>query len=431
MNENYRHFLSPLTIRGKTWKNRSVAAPMGLLEIENGRLTEHGKQFIDFYSQGDVAEYIVGETDVSAEGSRMPPGKGFDLRNPDAQRGLKEAAARIHRNGPLAMLELAHCGALKQAGPRTRIVGPSGGIRETDGAVIHEMTEEDISRTIGDFASAAAIIQNCGFDGAVIHAGHQWLPHQFLSPLTNHRADRFGGSPENRARFLILLLDGVRRAVGETFILECRLSGSENTEGGYTAEDMCRYAELMQDHCDILHISAGRYYDPVETGMMSSSFEPHGLNVPLAKAVRARVHIPVSVVGGISDPAMCEKIVAEGMADLVIMGRQRLADPLFVRKCREGRADEIRRCIRCMRCFPGPMEHVMAELMAKGGAAGIETILAQLDHCSVNPAYFMGAVDQHPAPAQKKKVLVIGGGCAGPANICDVLEAAYAAALKI
>ncbi|MGI5971270.1 MAG: FAD-dependent oxidoreductase [Oscillospiraceae bacterium] len=414
MGKDFAHFLSPLTIRGKTWKNRSVAAPMGLIGIENGRLTEHAKYFIDFYTQGDLAEFIVGETDVNREGSRAPGGNYFEMRDPENMRGLRECAERVHANGALALLELSHCGASKMAGPDTRLVGPMSFVRESDGAVVHGMTEEDIARTVDDFASGARVLKDCGFDGALIHAGHGWLPHQFLSPRTNQRQDRFGGSVENRARFLTMIMDAVRASCGEDFIIECRLSGSENVDDGYSLDDICKTCEILSRHCDIIHVSAGLYYNPVDTLMISSMYDAHGCNLPVAAEIKKHVNISVAVVGGFTDPALCEKAVAEGQADLIVMGRQRLADPQFVTKCREGRADEIRRCIRCMRCFPGPAEHVTAELSQMGCKGDpMREIMEIISRCTINPQFKLGPLDKQPPAERSKKVLIVGGGCAG------------------
>ena len=423
----FTHFLSPITIRGRTWKNRSVAAPMGGVEAENGHLTEHARYFIDYYTQGDLAEYIVGETDISRVGSRSPEGQYFDVREPQNQAAMRECADRIHSHGVLASIELCHCGATKIGSPGSPVWGPSEYVRESDGVRVHGMTEAEIDITVREFAEAAKIARDCGFDAVCIHAGHEWLPHQFLSRRTNLRTDRFGGSTENRVRFLVMAADAMREACGEELIIECRVSGSENEAGdpGYSLDDACEMFGILSRHIDILHISAGRYYDPVETRMMSCSYQPHGCNVDAAAAIKQHCECAVAVVGGFNDPDMCEDVVASGKADLIVMGRQRLADARFVQKCEEGRADEIRPCIRCMRCFPGPMEHVMKEMLEDappgtppqtGGfpaAGNMPEILEQLTRCTVNPEYKHGMTDSFPAPEKEKKVLVIGGGCAG------------------
>ena len=416
----YENFLSPLTIRGKTWKNRSVAAPMGGAEIENGHLTEHGRYFIDFYTQGELAEYTLGETDISFLGSRAIKERYVELRDPLVQQGLRETAERIHMHDVIATVELCHCGATKITGPDSPVYGPSEYLRESDGVHVHGMTEAEILTAVSEFAEAAVIVQRCGFDGVVLHAGHEWLPHQFMSARTNHRTDRFGGSVENRARFLVLVMDAVRAACGEDFIITIRISGSENEpDPGYTLEECCEMCSIYARHCDIIHVSAGRYYNPVETRMISSMFQPHGCNVDAAAEIRKHVDIPVAVVGGFNDPEMCEEVIASGKADLIVMGRQRLADPQFVAKCISGKEQEIRPCYRCMRCFPGPAEHVMGEFTASGRAsaedplAALELLLEQLTHCSVNPEYKYGPATDWPAAAGSKRVLVAGGGPAG------------------
>ena len=424
----YSHFLSPITIRGKTWKNRSVAAPMGGVDAVNGKLSEYAKFFIDYYTQGDLAEYIVGETDISRVGSRAPDDQYFEVRDPINQAALRECAERIHSHGVLASIELCHCGATKIGSPGSPVWGPSDMIRESDGVCVHGMTEAEIAETIRDFADCAKIAQDCGFDAVTLHAGHEWLPHQFLSRRTNFRTDRYGGSPENRVRFMVEVADAVRNVCGEDFIVECRVSGSENEPGdpGYSMDEACEMFGILSKHIDILSITAGRYYDPVETRMMSCTYQPHGCNMDAAAAIKAHASCHVAVVGGINDPAMCEEAIASGKADFIVMGRQRLADACFVEKCEQGRADEIRPCIRCMRCYPGPMEHVIKDMMEDAPAGGehllpgqfpaagkMPEILEQLTRCSVNPEYKYGMTENFPAPEKTKEVLVVGGGCAG------------------
>lgn len=276
------------------------------------------------------------------------------------------------------------------------------------------MTEEDIAATIADFAYAAKTCKDCGFDGVVIHGGHGWLFHQFFSPATNRRTDRFGGSLEKRLRFLLMTLDAVRESCGEDFILECRISGAENTgHDSYTTDELVEAAKLLQHHCDIIHVSAGMYRDPAETHMMSTIYNAHGCNVPYARAVKAAVDVPVSVVGGINPPALCEDIVSSDAADLIVMCRQWVADPDFLHKCQVGHFDEIRGCIRCMRCFPGPFESIEHELQAAMAEGKPYRPFEEMHSCSVNPNYANGSLVSQPPVKEKKRVLVVGGGCAG------------------
>lgn len=407
--------LTPLTIRGKTWKNRLVVSPMIGMEVENGTLRPEALKQLRFYAQGDPAEYIVGETDVSLTAYRGPAELAFDFHDAINQAGMRFYADVIKRElGALAMVELTHAGESKNAEMGTPIWGPMGYTRASDGAEIHGMTEEDIAVTVEDFTYAAKTCKDCGFDGVVIHGGHGWLFHQFFSPATNRRTDRFGGSLENRLRFLLMTLDSIRAACGEDFIIECRISGAENTgHDAYTSDELVEAAELLAQHCDIIHVSAGMYRNPSETRMMSTIYDVHGCNVPYAREIKRRVNIPVSVVGGINSAALCEDILSSGAADLIVMCRQWIADPDFLHKWQAGLPDEIRGCIRCMRCFPGPFEDVQHELQAAMDAGVPYRPFEEMHSCSVNPTYAVGALSEQPPAGAPKRVLVVGGGCAG------------------
>ena len=408
-------YLAPLTIRKKVWKNRFVVAPMIGMEIKDGMLTDEAKAQIRFYGQGGAAEYIVGETEVSPDAFRGPAHLAFDFHREDNQQGMREYAAIIKDElDSIAMVELCHAGESKVMGLGSEICGPMEYIRASDGAHIHGMTEQDIQNVINNFVYAAQTCNACGFDGVVLHGGHGWLFHQFISPHTNRRTDRFGGSIENRTRFLCMTLDAIRNACGEDFVLECRISGAENTgHDSYTIEEITQIAQILSQHCDILHISAGVYRDPAETQMMSTIYSPHGCNVPVAAKIKAAVPIPISVVGGINSPELCEDIISSGKADLIVMCRQWIADPHFLHKLEQGRATEIRPCIRCTRCFPGPFESLEQEFMVAKAEGKPYRPIEEMHSCSVNPVYACGTIDNYPPANKKKRVLVVGGGCAG------------------
>ena len=230
----------------------------------------------------------------------------------------------------------------------------------------------------------------------MVHAGHGWLIQQFLSPLTNHRTDRFGGSLENRARLLLLVLDRIRHYCGEDFVIEVRMSGTEYVEGGYTLEDGIAFARLMDGKADIIQVSAGNFLHPeTECLMIPTSFEPNGFHVHLAQAVKEQVQTRVSALGALVDPAMMEDIIAGGKADLVAMCRTLNADPHFPNKVLRGREGDVRPCIRCTNCLAAYQDRFV--------------------RCTVNPTFHRPLDVLFPAgpAAQPKKVLVAGGGVAG------------------
>jgi NADPH-dependent 2,4-dienoyl-CoA reductase/sulfur reductase-like enzyme len=250
----------------------------------------------------------------------------------------------------------------------------------------------------------AGLAKRAGFEMLMIHGGHGWLINQFLSPYFNKRTDEYGGSLENRCRLAIEVLKAVREAVGPFFPIEFRMSGSELFDGGYDLEEGCRIAEQIEPYIDLLHVSAGTY----QRGFGDthpSMFKEHGCNVYLAAEIKKHVSVPVATLGGLSDPAQMEEIIASGKADVVYMARALLADPFLPRKVMENREDEIVKCLRCFTC------------MAERAATATR-------RCTVNPLIGreLEGDEIQPAPV-KKKVLVAGGGPGG-------LYAAYTAARR-
>lgn len=209
---------------------------------------------------------------------------------------------------------------------------------------------------------------------------------------------------ENRARFAVEVLKSVRAAVGPFFPIEFRMSGAEFAEGGYGLDEGVKIAQAVEPYADLIHVSAGTYQKTFGI-THPSMFEDHGRNVYLAAEIKKHVAKPVAAIGGLTDPAMMEEIVASGKADVVYMARQLLADPETPRKIEEGREEEIVHCLRCFTC------------MAERAATGTR-------RCTVNP--FIGreldGTEVQPAPV-KKKVVVVGGGPGG-------LYAAYTAARR-
>ena len=197
------------------------------------------------------------------------------------------------------------------------------------------------------FGSAAFRAKEAGFDAVEVHGAHGYLLTQFLSALSNQRPDEYGGSLVNRSRFVIEVLQEVRRRVGEDFPISLRLSVEEFIKGGYTPEDLQPILpEFVKAGADLIHASLGTHGSP--GGVTSAPAEyPPGFNVDRAKKVKAAVNVPVIAVGRFSDPRPADEVIARGDADLVAFGRQFLADPDFLIKAREGRFDDIRKCIAC------------------------------------------------------------------------------------
>lgn len=262
-----------------------------------------------------------------------------------------------------------------------------------------EMEPEDFTAVLEGFVQSAVHMKAGGLDGIEIHAAHSYLLGQFLSPISNRRADRYGGSLENRCRFPLEVVDAVRSAVGPDFPLGIRITADEYAPGGLVIEDTVAIAQRFADSglLDWIDVSAGAYWSvgPMITPPMA--FAP-GLFVELAAAVKQVVDIPVFCVGRITDPVHADRIVAAGQADMVGMTRALIADPELPLKAREGRLEDIRHCIGCLQACVGRLRQNLPISCVHNPAAGRER--------------WLGIGTLKPA-AQRKRVTVIGAGPAG------------------
>lgn len=404
---SYTNLFTPYTIKGTTFKNRIFASPVTVEGLNNGNafsetaIVEYGNRARGGFAQVTVTEHYV-NFDFAGRGINpidlVTPAA---MENQDVTRRLTQS---IKAHGAVASIQFNHVGNVNHpstCGGRNPI-GPSAFVRD-DGVVIDEMDEEMMLKAADDFANAAKNARQFGFDMVMIHGGHGWLLSQFVSPLSNRRNDKWGGSLENRARFPMLVLERMRQAVGDDFLIEYRISGDERTKGGLTIEESSEFCKIIETKADIIHVTAGMYHNHIESKSFSSMFEPHGCNVELAAAIKQAVNIPVVSVGGFNDPALMEKVISEGFCDFVAVGRQQIADPYLPLKAMSGAADEISPCLRCS-CF-NPMPSNPDERIL-GGKRGVT--------CTVNPrSYRTLELALAPKPIVKKCVLVIGGGASG------------------
>ena len=405
--KNYPNMFKPMTIRGKTYKNRVIASPITTNRIvDHGYPTPEGIDVFETKARGGFAQVTVTESFIDHEYAWRHE-HGLNVwDNPMTtfhMESIMTMTEAIKAHGAIASIQLNHVGAMNH--PDTipghkNPIGPSAFVRE-DGVQVEEMTLEQIDYVVNQFAEAAWNCKALGFDGVNLHGGHGWLLNQFLSPRFNHRTDEYGGSMENRARLSVRVCDKIREICGNDFIIEYRMSGSERIEGGQTLEDGIEFAKIIQDHVDLIHVTSGFYQDHVNTKAFSSMFDAHGCNLDLAEAIKKNVHVPVVAVGGFNGPDQVEDAIASGKCDFVAMGRQQFADPEFVNKTLEGHEDEIAPCLRCS-CFN--------PLASNPG----ERPIPSLWHCAVNP---WGQRELRwrnaPQPKASRNVLVIGGGISG------------------
>ncbi|MCD8116092.1 MAG: FAD-dependent oxidoreductase [Oscillospiraceae bacterium] len=405
----YPHIFAPLTIKGVTFKNRVMDAPKTTdrTVFTGGTPTPECINGYEVRARGGVSCVTITESFVDDDRSARHD-HTIDFYTPNKsvyhQEALFVLAESITRHGAVASVELNHTGAVNH--PATikdgkNPFGPSAFVRE-DGIQVEEMTEQDMEEVASHFAAAALGAKLAGFQMVMLHGGHGWLLGQYISPLTNKRTDKYGGSMENRARFPLMVIDHIRKACGEDFLIEYRMSGAERVPGGLELSEAVEFAKIIQDKVDIIHVTSGMYHNHVESKAFSSIYHPRGCNLDLAAAIKAAVHIPVTAVGGFNSPEQIEEAIASGKCDFVALGRQMLADPDFVNKVARGKEDEIMPCLRCS-CF----NPLASDPDKRVQVAPFE--------CTVNPSS-MRQLRLEWSPKVKEpgqKVLVVGGGPGG------------------
>lgn len=423
VNKYFPHLFSPLKVGTKTIKNRIEAAPalFAFLHYIEGTAfnyhpgsPERAFRMLKAKAEGGAGIVALGELSPNhTYCKRFPfePEIDFTSRDDEIFAITKKTAEMIKSYGALPVGELLSLGEIKSdIGDGWHAKGPDAKVLE-DGTIQDAFTKEEIKEHIEEHITACKWFRDAGWEGVIIHCGHGWLPAQFLSPMYNHREDEYGGSFENRARFTTELLSAVREAMGPDFLIEIRVSGSEHLAGGLEIEDAVEYCKLCEPYIDLIHVSCGHYLSSSRSWEFTTTYAPHGANIENASIIKKNVSIPVSVVGGINSPEQAEEAIAAGKVDMVAMGRQFFSDPAFPNKAKEGRADEIRRCLRCARCYPGPSgEHETEKWTVK---------FPPLDSCTINPdtvwpaSHHKVLPEEMPAPKASRKVLIIGGGCGG------------------
>lgn len=413
MNKYFPNLFRPLKVKNTVYRNRIFGAPTGLKELtDHDHITLKNIEFLRRRAQGGAACICLGDvvTDETGYVDWSYKVKAFDKRN---EAGFYDLAGAIQSQGAHASMELVHAGMHFHDDNRINY-GPSDMVDEFDqgdGSGIHrhqiiEMPKEIIEQVVESFGQAALRAKHCGFTSVVIHAGHGWLLSQFLSPVLNHRTDEFGGSLENRARITMMVIDRIRKYCGPNFVIEARISWKEGMYDGYQLEDSIKYCEMMEAHgLDMVQVSCGSLHFHDSTVLSTPSWfdVDEGHNIRAAAEIKKHLSIPVGTVGAVTDPAVAEEWIREGMIDYVVMARALIADPDLPKKAMHGKTDEIRPCLRCLSCITGGYYNLPM-------------------HCSVNPQIGRDSDYRYMVPAaDKKKVLIAGGGPAG-------MEAAVTAA---
>jgi 2,4-dienoyl-CoA reductase-like NADH-dependent reductase (Old Yellow Enzyme family)/thioredoxin reductase len=342
----FDQLFSPLSIKGKTIKNRfTVPAMVTDYCNDDGTATERYIAYHEEKAKGGWGLMITENYNVD------PLGHGFKatagLWNDDQIESHSELPKRVHQYGATILAQIYHCGRQTNSEAIDGLPRSSSAIMCPFGDEIPvPFTTEEVKEMVSKFGDTALRAKKCGFDGVEIHGAHGYLITQFFSPYSNKRIDEYGGNFWNRTKFAREIIRNVRAKCGEDFIIGMRISADEFVEGGLTIEDNKAIARMMEaEGLDILHVSAGNYLS-VDLNV-ASSHTSHGWFTDWAKAIKEVVSIPVITVSRINDPFLAESILASGKADFVAMGRASLADPALPNKTQEGRFEDIRRCIGC------------------------------------------------------------------------------------
>lgn len=312
---------SEFRIKNLSIKNRIVMPPMCMYcAPDSGMATNWHVVHYATRAVGGAGLIIVEATGVSPEGRLTSNDLGiWDDAHID---GLREIVRAVHENGAKIGIQLNH-GGRKCTAEGVEIEAPSPIPYEEGDAVPREMSKEDIADTVQEFKRAAARAEKAGFDLIQIHAAHGYLLNEFLSPLTNHRTDEYGGSPENRARILGEVLDAVSAVWPAEKPIEVRVTAEDYQEGGNHAEDLGHMLNLVKDKgIDSVNVSTGGLVPVVPKAYP-------GYQVPSAVTIKEMTGLPVAVGGLLSDARGVETLIAENKADMVYLGRELLRNPYW------------------------------------------------------------------------------------------------------
>ena len=393
----FPHLFEPIQIGKTTVKNRIFMPPLSTNLADKGYVTDALVEHYSNRARGGVGLIVTEVTTVEPTYTYLPG--DMSIYDDSYIPGWKKLVDAVHKYDTKILSQLFHPAYMAFPVPGTpQLIAPSNVGPYYAKSAPRAVTVEELHVLVRQFGEAALRFKKAGGDGVEIQCAHaHGLLGGFLTPLYNKRTDEYGGDINGRLRLTLEVIREVRKQCGDDFIIDVRISGDEYSEGGLTLNDMIYVSkQLEKEGVDFLHVSGG---NTIKRG--SSMPAPGTSPAPHAHAseeIRKHVHIPVATVARINEPWVAEELIANGKADICMIGRANLCDSEFANKAREGRTDDIRPCIGCARCLTGIM-------------------FGKPIACTVNPSVETNDIDEADV---KKKVLVIGGGPAG-------MEAAYVA----
>lgn len=407
-----KRLYTPFKVNKLELKNRVIMSPMSIGHTVDGFIMDDVVEFYKRRAQGGVGLIIF--ANMQWDKLRYNPNHGAMLTDEKYIPSLKKLTDAIHEGGSKVFAQLMHRGRCANRasiqGEQAVAPSPIPG-RFTHFEMPKELTVEEIKEFVDWQAEAAVIAKKAGFDGIEIETNSGYLYGQFFSPLTNHRTDEYGGSLENRCRFMVETLEGMRAAVGPDYPISLRVSGSDFMDGGCNGDDIAEICELLDKtgYVDGFSITAGWHESAVPLITMEV---PHGAWAYLGRQIKARVKAPVAQ-GMRMNIEKAEELVDRGDFDAIVMGRPFLADPDVVNKAEAGKASTIRPCVGCnAKCLD------MAMVSKPIGCIGNYECNREEELEDENGLMPTEKKSEHP-----EKILVIGAGPSG-------MEFARVAALR-
>ncbi|MBW1772632.1 MAG: FAD-dependent oxidoreductase [Deltaproteobacteria bacterium] len=397
----FPNLFSPISINTLEVKNRIVMTAMHLGYTPDGEVTDRLVGFYTARARGGAGLIIIGGCTIDALAGMSNMVAIYEDR---FLPGLKRLAREVKAHGAGVALQLYQAGRYTHSSMigGEKPISASAVRSRLTGETPRALEPEEISGVQMKYAEAAGRAQRAGFDAVEILGSAGYLISQFLSPLTNVREDRYGGSLENRMRFGLEVVERVREVVGSDYPIIMRLAGNDFMEGGNTNIEAGIFAsELEKAGVDLFNVTGGWHETRIPQLTMSV---PRGAYIYLARGIKAAVTVPVLGSNRINDPAMAEELLENGEVDMVTMARALLADPDMPNKAESGKSDCIYHCIACNQgCFDSIFR-------------------LQPVTCLVNPQAGMeGEIPVRPADPVKR-VMVIGGGPAGMKAACTAAE---------
>lgn len=380
----YKNIFTEGKIGELTLKNRIIMSPMSPgLAKRDGSLTQ---ELIDFYEErakSDVGLIIVGATKINEENGTMEPYQ-LAVTNDSQIEPLKKFSETMHKHGAKVFVQLGHPGRQTFANINEGgVVGPSPIPCIVCREDTRELSTEEVKGLVKDFVKGAVRLKAANIDGVELHAAHGYLINQFLSPYSNKRTDEYGGSFENRIRFLAEIIEGIRRECGKDYPISVRVSVDEflkpfgiNEEGIELEEGIKIVKYLEEFGIDAINVSSGVYitsHTIIEPTSYAQGWRKH-----LAQTIKSTVKIPVIAAGVLREPELVEQLLEDQVTDFVAIGRGLVADPEWVVKAKEDRTDDIRKCISCLTCIENVASHSTIKCCLNA-EAGKESKIKKID----------------------------------------------------